>query len=210
MTLLFLWIHHRRGGGGGGGRWHASWATACPLHNTAQAYIHSVTYTYFHAWRGHSSFAIRVDTTRGTTDTGYKPSLDWRRAWRQGLLPAVGEILRSHWTAIARLKLGSPQSVRCCPATVCHPHWVHGDKGPPEKQTGTMAPRNHKRNHAKKQNKKKVLKLRCWKVQTVMTGLSASLQGIKDSRKTADINDEFRRTWTLLLYRKHDLQTLVL
>ena len=130
VALLFLWIHHRRGGRGGGG--HAARATACPPHNTAQVYIHSITYTYFHTWRGHSSFAIRVDTTRGATDTGYKPSLDWRRAWRQGLLPTVGGILGSHWTAIAHLKLGSPQPVRCCPATVCHPHWVHGDKGNPK------------------------------------------------------------------------------
>ena len=68
-----------------------------------------------------------VDTTRGATVTGYKPSRDWRKARRQGLLPTVGGILGSHWTAIARLKLGSPQTERCCPATVCYPHWVHGD-----------------------------------------------------------------------------------
>ena len=49
-----------------------------------------------------------VDTTRGATVTGYKPSRDWRKARRQGLLPTVGGILGSHWTAIARLKLGSP------------------------------------------------------------------------------------------------------
>ena len=108
---------------------HAAWATACPPHNTAQAYIHSITYTYFHTWRGHSSFAIRVDTSRGVTETGYKPSLAWRRAWSRALLPTVGEILGSHWTTIARLKLGSPQPVRCCPAIVCHPHRVHGVKG---------------------------------------------------------------------------------
>ena len=183
MALLFLWIHHRRGGG------HAAWTTACPPHNIAQAYIHSITYTYFHTWRGHSSLAICVDSTWGATDTGYKPSLDWRRARRQGLLPMVGEILGSHWTAIARLKLGSPQPVRCCPATVCHPHWVHGDKGPPEKQTGTMAPGNHKRNY----QKRPVFKLGCWNVRTMMTGLSASLQDIKDSRKTAVTNDELKR-----------------
>ena len=160
-----------RGGGG-----DAAWAIACPPHNTAQARIHSITYTYFHTWRGHSSFAIRVDTTRGATDTGYKPSIDWCRAWRQGLLPTAGEVLGSHRTAIARLKLGSPQPVYCCPAAVSHPHWVHGDKGPPEKQTATMAPGNQKRN-----------------VRTMITGLSASLQDIKDSRKTAVINDELRR-----------------
>ena len=130
-----------------------------------------------------------MDTTRGATDTGYKPSLDWRRAWRQGLLPTVGEILGSHWTAIARLKLGSPQPVRCCPATVCHPHRVHGDKGPPEKQTGTKAPGNHKRNY----QKRPVLKLGWWNVWTMTTGLSASLQDIKDSRKTDVINDELKR-----------------
>ena len=101
----------------------------------------------------------------------------------------VGEILRSHWTAIARLKLGSPQPVRCCPATVCHPHGVHRDKGPPEKQTGTMAPGNHKQNY----QKNPVLKLGCWNVRTMMTGLSTSLQDIKDSRKTAVINDEPKR-----------------
>ena len=86
---------------------------------------------------------IYVDTRRGATDTGYKPSLDWRRARRQGFLSTEGEIHGSHWTAITSLKLGSPQPVRCCLTTLCHPHWVHGDKGSPEKQTGTMAPGNH-------------------------------------------------------------------
>ena len=126
MALPFLWIHHRRGEGEGG---HAAWITACPPHNTAQAYIHPITYTYFHTWRGHSSLTIRVDTTRGATDIGYKPLLHWCRARRQGLLPTVGEILGSHWTAIARLKPGSHQQGRRCPATICHPHWMHGDKG---------------------------------------------------------------------------------
>ena len=93
------------------------------------------------------------------------------------------------WTAIARLKLGSSQPVRCCPATVCHPHWVHWDKGKPEKQAGTMAAGNHKRNY----QKRPVLKLGCWTVRTMTTGLSASLQDIKDSRKTAVMNDELKR-----------------
>ena len=51
-----------------------------------------------------------VDTTRGATVTGYKPSHDWHKPRRQGLLPTVGGILGSHWTAIARLKLGSPHT----------------------------------------------------------------------------------------------------
>ena len=67
------------------------------------------------------------DTTRGAAVTGYKPSHDWRKARRQGLIPTVGGIVGSHWTAIARLKLGSPQPERCCPATVCYHHWVHVD-----------------------------------------------------------------------------------
>ena len=33
----------------------------------------------------------------------------------------------------------------------------------------------------------------CWNVRTIMTGFSANLQDIKDSRKTAIINDELRR-----------------
>ena len=49
-----------------------------------------------------------VDTTRGATATGYKPSRDWRKARRQGLLPTVGGVLGSHWTAIACLKRDSP------------------------------------------------------------------------------------------------------
>ena len=48
-----------------------------------------------------------------------------QRAKCQGLLSTVGEILGSHWTATARLKLGSPQPDRCCPATIRLPHWVH-------------------------------------------------------------------------------------
>ena len=82
--------------------------------------------TLHRIWRGHSSFALGVDTTRGTTVTGYKLPLDWRRAQRQGSFSLVGGILSSHWTAIARHKLGSPQPVRCCPATVCLLHWVLG------------------------------------------------------------------------------------
>ena len=52
-----------------------------------------------------------------------------------------------------------------------------------------MAPGNHKRNF----QKRPVLKLGCWNVRTMTTDLSASLQDIKDSRKTAVINDELKR-----------------
>ena len=92
--------------------------------------------------------AICVDTIRRKTDTDYQPSLEWRRARGQGLLPMVGDSfinLGSHWTAIAHLKLGSPQPVRCFPNTVCHPHWVHWELGNNQKQTATIAPGNYKK-----------------------------------------------------------------
>ena len=113
----------------GGGR--ATWATAGPPYIIAQAYIRTcITHTdktTLQTGEDTPASPCGVDTTRGATVTGYKPSRDWRKARRQGLLPTVGGILGSHWTAIARLKLGSPQTERCCPATVCYPHWVHGD-----------------------------------------------------------------------------------
>ena len=52
-----------------------------------------------------------------------------------------------------------------------------------------MTPGNHKRNY----QARPVLKLGCWNVRTMMTVLSASLQDIKDSRKTAIINDKLKR-----------------
>ena len=45
---------------------------------------------------------------------------NWRRARRQGLLSTVGEILGSHWTATAHLKLGSPSQIGAVsPQFVC-------------------------------------------------------------------------------------------
>ena len=85
------------------------------LHITTPRLTSTVTHlhSHIHNLRGHSSFAVGVDTTRGARDTGYKLILIWRRAWRQGLLPMVGGIFAFHWTATARLKLGvvPPQSV---------------------------------------------------------------------------------------------------
>ena len=52
---------------------------------------------------------------------------DWRRNERQGSPPSVGEVFAPHWTATARLKLGSPQPIRCCPAPAYLPHWVRGE-----------------------------------------------------------------------------------
>lgn len=43
--------------------------------------------------------------------------LDLRKAWRQGLFRTVWEVITSHWAATARLRLGSPLPVRCCPAS---------------------------------------------------------------------------------------------
>ena len=57
-----------------------------------------------------------------------------------------------------------------------------------DRQTANLAPGNNK-NH----QKKPVLKLGCWNVRTMLTGLSEDLQDVSDSRKTAVINDELRR-----------------
>ena len=125
-SLLFLWIRQCRGEGGQG-----AWATPCPPYPPAQAWtqpLPSLKCVHQPYWRGHSNFASGVDTTRGVTVTGDKPLLDWRRAWRQGLLPPVGGILGSHWTATARLKLGSPQPIRCCPATAASSIGCMGDR----------------------------------------------------------------------------------
>ena len=91
---------------------------------------------------------------------------------------------------------GSPQSVRCCPATICLPgregrvgaHWVHGDLEKSDWQLVTIAPGNKM-----KQKKRPALKLGCWNVRTMLTGLSENLRQINDSRKTAVINDELKR-----------------
>ena len=57
-----------------------------------------------------------------------------------------------------------------------------------DKQTVTLAPGNKK-----KIQKKPALKLGCWNVRTMLTGLSDNPKGISDSRKTAVINDELKR-----------------
>ena len=56
---------------------------------------------------------------------GLHPGEDTPASPHQGLLSTVGEILGSHWTATARLKLGSPEPDLCCPATIRLPHWVY-------------------------------------------------------------------------------------
>jgi len=72
--------------------------------------LHPITFTQLHTytWRGHSSFALGVDTTRGAADTSYKLPLNWRRARRRGLLLTVGEVLGSQWTATARPSWAAP------------------------------------------------------------------------------------------------------
>ena len=53
----------------------------------------------------------------------------------------------------------------------------------------------------KTKQKRPALKLGCWNVRTMMTGLSENLKDISDARKTAVINDE-------LLRLKVDIATL--
>ncbi|KAK3889962.1 hypothetical protein Pcinc_006114 [Petrolisthes cinctipes] len=125
-ALLFLWVCQQGGEGG-----HVAWAPPCPPYNNAQAYIRPHHHLHLHTYNLERKLQLRhsfgVDRTRETTDTGYKPSLNWRRVRRQGLFLMVGEIFESHWAATALHKLGSPQPVRYCPATVCFLHWVPGD-----------------------------------------------------------------------------------
>ena len=66
-----------------------------------------------------SALPRSIEPTREAAIISYKPALDWHRVWHHGLLPMVGEILRTHWIATTRLNLGSPQSKRCCLATAC-------------------------------------------------------------------------------------------
>ena len=69
---------------------------------------------------------LGADSTRSTAVTGYKPMLHWRTARRQGSYSTVGEVIQLQWIATARLKLSSPQPVRCYPATGHLFHWVRG------------------------------------------------------------------------------------
>jgi hypothetical protein len=41
------------------------------------------------------------------------PRSNWRRVGRHGLSSTVGGAIASHWSITARLKPGSPRSVRC-------------------------------------------------------------------------------------------------
>jgi hypothetical protein len=112
--LPFLWNYQPRGEGG-----YAAWATTYPPYHGAQACALERTLQLHHCM---------VSTQHGEQQfTGHKPLFNWRRTWRQGLLSTVGEICRSQWTTTARSKLGSPQSIRCCPATFRFLHWVHGE-----------------------------------------------------------------------------------
>ena len=141
-------------------------------------------------WRGHSSATVpATETTRETADTGYKPRAYWRELGRQGLSPTVGGIFASHWSAIARLKLGSPQPVRCWPVTVCLLQWVLGAKDNTEERTVNPAPDKRRR----KTSKPPALRLATWNVRTMCPGLSDDLQQIDDARKTAVISRELKR-----------------
>ena len=84
-------------------------------------------------------------------------------AGHQGSFQMVGEVIQTHWTATACLKLSSPQPIRCCPTTGHLPHWVHGTQDISDKWTVTTAPNNYKRS-----TKKPALRFGCWNVNTMM------------------------------------------
>ena len=110
------------------------------------------------------------------------------------------EIFTSHWKAIACLKLGSPQLVRCCPAMICLPLWVYEDYLRREAYRNFLTGQENIFITKKNQQEKLALKLGCSNVHTMTTGLDGLLK-ISDARKTAIIDDE-------LLRLKVDIATL--
>ena len=83
------------------------------------------------------SIQSSTPTSTPGEDTPASPSANTQHGEQQILVISLRSIGVEH--GARGCSLGSPQPVRCRPATVCHPHWVHGDKGQPDKQTGTMA-----------------------------------------------------------------------
>ena len=55
----------------------------------------------------------QLEKTRETSVTSYKSRAYWRKLGRYGLSPTVGGIIAFHWSATARLKLGSPRPIGC-------------------------------------------------------------------------------------------------
>ena len=92
-----------------------------------------------------------------------------------------------HWAATARLKLGSPQPVRCCLTTI---HFsltrCVGFRVKTDKRIENCAPGNRKM-------KTSALKLGTWNVRTMTPGFSDDLQKVNDARKTAVIDRELSR-----------------
>ena len=102
-----------------------------------------------------------VNSTWEATDTGYKPSLNWHRVWYQGLLLMVGEIFVSHWTATTCLKLGSPQSVRCCPAMSAFFIGCMEIRRTSDKQIINYCTRQQQKKNVKKETSSKTGMLEC-------------------------------------------------
>ncbi|KAI0238130.1 Endothelin-converting enzyme 1 [Lamellibrachia satsuma] len=69
------------------------------------------------------SVSLISSTTREAAVTNYEPD---STGIGNGLSPSVGGIIMSHWSAIVRLKLGSPRPIRCRPITVRLLQWVFG------------------------------------------------------------------------------------
>ena len=125
--------------------------------------------------------------TRETTVTSYKSWAHWRKLGRYGLFPTVGGAITPHWSAIARLKLGSPRPIRCLSACF---HGCLRLRTKSEEQTVNPAPGKTKQRN---KNKEPALRLATWNVRTMCPGLSHVLQQVDDARKTAIINDELKR-----------------
>ena len=83
-------------------------------------------FSFFAYWRGHFSVVSRHRHTLRVEIIGYKSLLDWCRAWRQGHSQSWEESSYSTGQLPpTRLKLDSPQLVRCCPTTAYFSRWLH-------------------------------------------------------------------------------------
>ena len=100
-----------------------------------------------------------------------------------------GTLSQLRWVATARLKLGSPQPVRCRPVIACLLYWVRRAQGTLQTSEQVLAPSSQKQ----KTTKTPALRFASWNIRTMCPGLSVDLQLMDDSRKTAIINKELAR-----------------
>ena len=129
---------------------------------------------------------LRRHTTRGATDTGYTLSLYW---WRKRSSDLTGRDPRISLDSYCppqsgQLPASKVLSRHCLPSSLGA--WGYGTTRKADWNHGTRKPQT-------KLSKKTSFETGVLKCPDNDDGLSTSLQDIKDSRKTAVINDELKR-----------------